>query len=229
MKHRTTFPVLVLCLVALVCYMSCTVPAQPRRVFERVDATEVERFFEYFGQIRALPREALRREHRQREAAFAHDRSDENRLRLALLLGLPETDFGNQAYALELLQEYLNEPEPHHTQFRDLATLLYTCIQSNKQQRYVCLSPHTVAGRAAQHRTPTCWRSSNSVKNCRMNSRHKGLWRTVSASSFRKLSVIESANCSLSSSSVKNCRMKESRLKSCRIRLKKLKTSRKVS
>ncbi len=132
MKHHIPFPVLVLCLLALVCYMSCTVPAQPRRLVERVDATEVERFFQYFGHIKALPREALRREHIQQEAAFAHDRSDENRLRLALLLGLPETDFSNHAYALELLQEYLNEPEPHQAQFRDIAALLYTCIQSNK-------------------------------------------------------------------------------------------------
>lgn len=133
MKHRIPFPVIVLCLLALVCYMSCTVPAQPRRVFERVDATEMERFFQYFGHISALPREALRREHRQQEAAFAHDRSDENRLRLAFLLGLPNTDFSNHAYALELLQEYLNEPEPHQAPFRELATLLSTCIQSHKQ------------------------------------------------------------------------------------------------
>lgn len=133
MKHPTTSLMIVICLLALVCYMSCTaVPAQPR-VFQPLAETEVERFFHYFGRIRALPREALQREYAQQEAAFAHDQSDAGRLRLVLLLSLPETDFGNTTYALRLLQDYLNEPEPHHVQFREIAALLYTCIHSNNQ------------------------------------------------------------------------------------------------
>jgi len=132
-KQRTPFSLLVLCLTALVGSMSCAVPAQPGRVIERVDAAEVQRIVQYFGHVKTLSREALRREYAQQEAAFAHDRSDENRLRLAFLLGLPETDFSNPASALDLLQDYLNESEAHQGPFREIATLLYVYIQSNKQ------------------------------------------------------------------------------------------------
>ena len=79
---------------------------------ERSEATEIERFFQYFVYLRALPLEALSREYTRQEAAFAQSHSAEDRLRLVLLLSLPDTDFGNRLYALELLQAYLNEPEP---------------------------------------------------------------------------------------------------------------------
>jgi hypothetical protein len=115
------------------CYMSCTVPAQPMRIYEPVGGTEGERFFHYVRHVRALPREALRREHAQQQAAFAHDQSDASRLRLALLLSLPDTDFGNNTSALQLLQDYLKEQEPQHPELREIAALLFTCINNNQQ------------------------------------------------------------------------------------------------
>jgi DNA repair exonuclease SbcCD ATPase subunit len=131
-KPHTTAGVIVTCLLVLVCCANCAVPAPPRTVPKRVEATEGERFFQYFASIRALPREALRQEYTRQEVAFAQSRSDEDRLRLALLLSLPETDFGNRLYALELLQAYLNEPAQHHTRFMDIATLLVTFLQNQK-------------------------------------------------------------------------------------------------
>lgn len=132
MKYPTS-AMIVLCLFVLGYSTSCTVPAQPMRAFARVEETEVERFFQYFGRLRTLPREALRREYVQQTTAFAHHRSGENRLRLVLLLSLPATDFGNTAYALDLLQEYLKEPDPQYVQLREIAALLFACIHSSSQ------------------------------------------------------------------------------------------------
>jgi hypothetical protein len=100
---------------------------------EHIEATEGERFFQYFAYIRALPREALRQEMARQEVAFAQSHSDEDRLHLALLLSLPDTDFGNRLYALELLQAYLNEPEQPHTRSLDIAVFLGTFIHTQKQ------------------------------------------------------------------------------------------------
>jgi hypothetical protein len=110
--------------------VSCAVPAPPVRPVERAEATEIERFFQYFVFLRSLPREALSHEYARQEAAFAQSHSAEDRLRLALLLSLPDTDFGNRRYALELLQAYINEPEPHPTAFMDIAVFLMTFMEN---------------------------------------------------------------------------------------------------
>jgi len=49
-------------------------------------------------------------------------------------LSLPDTEFGNRLYALELLQAYLNEPEPHPTGLMDVAVFLMTFME-NKTYR----------------------------------------------------------------------------------------------
>src|SRR5262249_35792251 len=118
------------CLCAIMCCVSCAGPAPPVRVVERAEATEIERFFQYFVSLRSLPLEVLSREYARQEAAFAQSHSAEDRLRLVLLLSLPNTDFGNRLYALELLQAYLNEPEPHATGFMDIAAFLVTFMEN---------------------------------------------------------------------------------------------------
>ena len=139
MQYHTTWPVIVLCLLTFL--VSCTVPAQPRTVLARVEETEMERFFQYFARLRALSREALQREYVQQEIAFVHSRSAADRLCLALLLSLPDTNFANTTYALELLQEYLNEPTQSHAQFREIAVFLRTFIQQNKKPNNVPSEP----------------------------------------------------------------------------------------
>ena len=130
MQHHITWQVIVLCLLAFI--VSCTVPVQPRTVLAHVEETEVEQFFQYFARLRALSRDALQREYAQQEGAFVHSRSAADRLRLVLLLSLPNTDFTNTTYARELLQEYLNEPAPSQAQFRDIAAFLSTFIPNKK-------------------------------------------------------------------------------------------------
>ena len=134
MKPHTVSGVIASCLLVLVWCANCTVPVPSSTVPERVEATEGERFFQYFAYIRGLSREALRQEYAWQEVAFAQSHSDEDRLRLALLLSLPKTDFGNRLYALELLQAYLNEPEPHPTGSMDIAVFLMTFME-NKTYR----------------------------------------------------------------------------------------------
>ena len=101
---------------------------------EHPEATEIERFFQYFMSLRSLPREALSREYARQEAAFAQSHSAEDRLRLVLLLSLPNTDFENRLYALELLQVYLDGPEPPPTDLMDVAVFLMTFME-NKTYR----------------------------------------------------------------------------------------------
>lgn len=130
MQYHTTWPVIGLCL--LICVVSCTVPAQPGAVLAGVEESELERFFQYFARLRALSGEALQREYARQESAFVHSRGTADRLRLVLLLSLPDTGFANTTYALELLQEYLNEPVQSPAQFRDIAVFLLTFIHDKK-------------------------------------------------------------------------------------------------
>src|SRR5262249_3630285 len=114
--------------------VSCAVPAPPVRAVERPEPTEIERFFQYFVSLKALPPDVLSREYTRQEAAFAQSHSAEDRLRLVLLLSLPDTDFGNRLYALELLQAYVNEAQPHPTGLMDVAVFLMTFME-NKTYR----------------------------------------------------------------------------------------------
>jgi hypothetical protein len=133
-KSVITSGVIATCLCAIMYCVSCAVPAPPVRAVEHPEATEIERFFQYFVSLRALPPDVLSREYARQEAAFAQSHSAEDRLRLVLLLSLPNTDFGYRLYALELLQAYLNEPEPHPTGLMDIAVFLMTFME-NKAYR----------------------------------------------------------------------------------------------
>ena len=130
MKSLITSGVIATCLCAIMYCVSCAVPAPSVRAVERAEATEIERFFQYFVVLRSVPPEALSREYARQEAAFAQSHSVEDRLRLVLLLSLPDTEFGNRLYALELLQAYLNEPEPHPTGLMDVAVFLMTFMET---------------------------------------------------------------------------------------------------
>lgn len=64
----------------------------------------VLRYAEY---IRTLDADAQRREYHRVKAAYSRDDSTANQFRLALLLGLPGTEFQSDARARELLLQYL--------------------------------------------------------------------------------------------------------------------------
>jgi DNA repair exonuclease SbcCD ATPase subunit len=129
-KSLITSGVIAACLCAIIYCVSCAVPALSVRAVERPEATAIERFFQYFVSLRSLPVEALNQEYARQEAAFAQSHSAEDRLRLVLLLSLPNTDFGNRRYALELLQAYLDAPEPQSTGLMDVAVFLMTFMEN---------------------------------------------------------------------------------------------------
>jgi hypothetical protein len=89
----------------------------------------------YFHHAMTLPPERLRTEYLAAEQAFLNDGHPFNRIRLAILLSLPYTDFHSNANALNLLGEYLEGPsEGPLSQF---AFLLATVMleQANADQR----------------------------------------------------------------------------------------------
>lgn len=89
----------------------------------------------YFHHAMTLPPERLRTEYLAAEQAFLDDDRPFNRVRLAILLSLPNTDFHSTANALNLLGEYLEGPaEGPLSQF---AFLLATVMleQANTNQR----------------------------------------------------------------------------------------------
>jgi DNA repair exonuclease SbcCD ATPase subunit len=129
-KSPLTSGVIATCVCAIMYCVSCAAPAASVHAIERPEATAIEQFFQYFVSLKALPPDVLDREYAQREAAFAQSHSAEDRLRLALLLSLPHTDFENRRYALELLQAYINEPEPQPTGWMDVAVFLMTFMEN---------------------------------------------------------------------------------------------------
>jgi hypothetical protein len=110
--------------------VSCAVPVSSVRAVEHTDTTDMEQLFQYFVSLRALPLDVLSSEYARQEAAFAQSHSAEDRLRLVLLLSLPDTDFGNRPYALELLQAYLNEPDSQPSSLLDVAVFLMTFMEN---------------------------------------------------------------------------------------------------
>jgi hypothetical protein len=133
-KSVITSGVIATCVCAIMYCVSCALPARPVRAVEGPKTTEIERLFQYFVSLKALPLDALSQEYARQEAAFAQSHSAEDRLRLVLLLSLPDTAFENRLYAFELLQAYLNEPEPHPAGLMDVAVFLMTFME-NKTYR----------------------------------------------------------------------------------------------
>jgi DNA repair exonuclease SbcCD ATPase subunit len=133
-KSLITSGVIAICLCAIMYCVSCAVPAPSVRAVEHADTTDMERFFRYFVFLRTLPLDVLSNEYARQETAFAQNHNAEDRLRLVLLLSLPDTDFANRRYALDLLQAYLNEPDPQPAGLRDVAVFLMTLME-NKPSR----------------------------------------------------------------------------------------------
>lgn len=124
---------IIACLVlSLVCprgVLSATSPQIP----ERTDPGEVERLLEYYAGLRGLSVEALQYERRQREMAFAHSRSHEDRLRLICVLSAADTSAADTTQALTLLQEYFQDPGTLSVPMQTLAMLLWQVLNGREQ------------------------------------------------------------------------------------------------
>jgi len=110
-------------------------PAEPKQVEERVapSATRssgADNLLAYYTQIRKLSGPDLAREHDFARQAFTSGRSDFNRVRLAMVVTLPNTPFYDETRGLELLEPVWKNPE---SQLSGLATLLASQIQERKR------------------------------------------------------------------------------------------------
>ena len=89
-----------------------------------------ENLLTYFNQIRKLSGSDLAREHDSARQAFSTGRSEFSRVRLAMVVTLPNTPFYDETRALELLEPVWKNSE---SQLSGLAALLVSQIQERKR------------------------------------------------------------------------------------------------
>jgi hypothetical protein len=96
----------------------------------REPAKDLERLLAYFQRIRRLPTPELSRENDSARVAFSRSRSDFDRLRLAMVLSLPNTAFNDDARSLDLLDPVAkNQNAPLH----GLALLMSVFVQEQRR------------------------------------------------------------------------------------------------
>jgi hypothetical protein len=97
-------------------------------------AHDLPQLLRYTERVSRMEDPAQRREHALAAQAFARDASAFNRLRLALLLTLPDTSFQCDSCARDLIREYL-QADAHDPAWRDFAALLLRSAEQNLQLR----------------------------------------------------------------------------------------------
>ncbi len=92
--------------------------------------SDVDSLLLYYRHIGKLEESQLSREHEISRRAYARERSDFNRVRLAMLLGLPNTALSDDARALELLAPVAKK---EGGEFSALAALLAAQLQERQR------------------------------------------------------------------------------------------------
>ena len=92
--------------------------------------SDVESLLLYYRHIGRLKENQLTREHEIANSAYARERTDFNRVRLAMLLGLPNTALSDDARALELLEPVAMS---EGGEFSALAALLAAQLRERKR------------------------------------------------------------------------------------------------
>ena len=103
-------------------------PAAPTVIFQLPPSV---RALEYFSRIRARPVRELRLEYESVRQSFAVSRSDQDRVRLALLLALPNAPFGDESQALELLEPLTRDSA---NDYQPLAQLVSTLLVEQRRR-----------------------------------------------------------------------------------------------
>lgn len=96
----------------------------------RPPMADLERLLDYFRALRRLSAAELAREHENARAAFVRTRSDYDRVRLALLLSLPNTPFNDEARVLELLEPMMRNPG---SMLQGLAVLVHVMVYEHRR------------------------------------------------------------------------------------------------
>ena len=96
-------------------------------------ASQADELLLYYDYLRKQPASEVAREYDKARQSLAQSKSDTNRLRVALLLALPNTAFHDNATALEMANELLKDTKSTTSAVRGLANLLSVSI--TEQQR----------------------------------------------------------------------------------------------
>lgn len=90
----------------------------------------LDRLLRYFRHVRRLGGSELVREHDSVRSAFARSRSEFDRLRLAMVLSLPNTPVSDEARALDLLEPVVKN---QNSDFNGLALLMSSFLQEQRR------------------------------------------------------------------------------------------------
>jgi hypothetical protein len=106
-------------------------PEAPPAVSESPPAvSEVDNLLRYFQQLKKLSGTELGKEHDNVRQAYLKERSEFNRVRLAMILSLPNTSFGDDSRALELLDPTVRNQQ---ASLYGLAFLLSAHLQERRK------------------------------------------------------------------------------------------------
>lgn len=108
------------------------------------EAASVARLLAYYRRIAVLPPTELQSEYAAAEQTFLQDPRPEYRLRLALLLALPDASFYNPDSALRLLQGYPGRSDPDDA----LANFAFFLIGRSSEQHNAQMRLDTASQRA---------------------------------------------------------------------------------
>ncbi len=96
---------------------------------------EVAALLAYYQDLQAMPQEELRREYQNASQAFARERSELARLRLALLLCVPGTNWSDDARLLALLDGADSRKAPSVSPRRHLVVLLQKLVAERQREQ----------------------------------------------------------------------------------------------
>jgi hypothetical protein len=101
-----------------------TTPASISLPPKATETDEVVALLAYYQRVSAMSAEDLRREYNAVNAAFNKDKAENQRLKLALLLSVPQAAYGDDKRLLALLESAPTRNAPADSPQRELLTLL---------------------------------------------------------------------------------------------------------
>jgi len=95
---------------------------------------EIDEVLRYHQRIKKLNAAELNKEYEQTSHSFTLNKSDLNRVQLALLLSLPNTAFRDETAAYNLLKEWAKEPKVAPAGLRGFGVLLSTLLDDMRDK-----------------------------------------------------------------------------------------------
>lgn len=111
-----------------------TAPATPRQDFTR-EKDEVAALLAYYQELLAMPAEDLRHEYQSTSQSFARDKTEQERLKLALLMNVPGAAWRDDAKLLALLEGAQSRAGPAESPRRQFLTLLQKLVAERLREQ----------------------------------------------------------------------------------------------